>query len=391
MHFSALITAVALLLMLSGCSSGGTIYSNYREIEDILLVLTMGIDGRGRDITLSVSTGTGMEEGSEPVKISTRGNSITDAMETLHSYSSRSRPFYAHVKYIILGHDAAGDVSGCLDYAERSTELRLDANMFIVKDGNAKSLITAENGKNYDISAVLTAMERDTELTGYSHVYTFKQVAQRLAEYGSALVCAVEYAESEGTVFPDQGPIALPAGYAVLKGSSLCCFLSDEEVYGTNVLLNQIGTCSVTLPAGENETVTVALTNSSSKLKPEWKNGKPALTADISLRAGIVEMSDNVEITNQNILDMLNEELSEIVRIWCRSAVKRSQDTGADFLMLGGCLRRDDPKKFRAIEEQWPEMLKDIEFSVNVDAVVARTYDIIDPVDDNGGGFRDAA
>ena len=53
------ITAAVLalsLIALSGCS-GGSIYSNYREIEQLVVIQTMGIDKTDDGVCLSISSG----------------------------------------------------------------------------------------------------------------------------------------------------------------------------------------------------------------------------------------------------------------------------------------------------------------------------------------------
>ena len=53
--FICLICA-ACLFLLSGCS-GGSIYTNYREVEQLMVIQTMGFDKDKNGVTLSVSTG----------------------------------------------------------------------------------------------------------------------------------------------------------------------------------------------------------------------------------------------------------------------------------------------------------------------------------------------
>ena len=79
------------LLALSGCS-GGSIYSNYREIEQLVVIQTMGFDAAGDGVGLSISSGnTGGsggsgKDGSKPqttLRMSAEAGSLTVARETI--------------------------------------------------------------------------------------------------------------------------------------------------------------------------------------------------------------------------------------------------------------------------------------------------------------------
>ena len=61
----------------------------------------------------------------------------------------------------------------------------------------------------------------------------------------------------------------------------------------------------------------------------------------------------------------------------------RSRDWGADFLALGGVLRRSDAARFAALGTGW---LRELDYTVAVRCAVAHSYDLNDPVGTEGGG-----
>ena len=50
----------ALLALFGGCS--GSIYSNYRDVEQLQVVQTLGMDTYGQGVLLTVSTGQGLQD-----------------------------------------------------------------------------------------------------------------------------------------------------------------------------------------------------------------------------------------------------------------------------------------------------------------------------------------
>ena len=81
----ALMTALA-LVFLPGCGSAGTVYSNYREVEQMLLIRTLGFDGGDNPLTLSVCGGEPTSENGV-TRMSASGQSITACMNRIQDYT----------------------------------------------------------------------------------------------------------------------------------------------------------------------------------------------------------------------------------------------------------------------------------------------------------------
>ena len=99
----------ASLVLLSGCS-GGSIYTNYREIEQLMVIQTMGFDKSPDGITLSVSTGnsdSGTSSGSTTAHMSASAKTISLAEDRLRDYSASEELFFAHTSYIAIGEACA--------------------------------------------------------------------------------------------------------------------------------------------------------------------------------------------------------------------------------------------------------------------------------------------
>ena len=79
---------VAAGIFLSGCA-GGSIYSNYRRTEHLLLVQALGADTDGENITLSVSCAKPAKESAAAI-ISRSGESILAAMSSLQGFTADS-------------------------------------------------------------------------------------------------------------------------------------------------------------------------------------------------------------------------------------------------------------------------------------------------------------
>ena len=96
----AILCALGVAVLSAGCS-GGSIYSNYRDIAELMIVQTLGFDSMpDGGMTVSVSAegsyGAGSEDGSKkPERLSASAASLTEAQDELQHYSGGLQLFSA--------------------------------------------------------------------------------------------------------------------------------------------------------------------------------------------------------------------------------------------------------------------------------------------------------
>mgnify|MGYP001026302522 CR=1 FL=1 len=101
--------ALALLLaagmLCSGCSTGA-ISSNYRAVEDLELIQTIGVDRAPEGVCLSAATGKAGED-EAPKRMTQSGVSMLAALGQLQDRTPSAELFYAQTSYLLLGEEAA--------------------------------------------------------------------------------------------------------------------------------------------------------------------------------------------------------------------------------------------------------------------------------------------
>ena len=108
----ALIT-ICILPSLAGCGRSGTIYSNYREVEQLQLIRAVGVDSESGDVRLTISSVELGEEGNSML-LSRSGTSLELAANSLQDYAAGQELFYDHTQYFLFGQAAAEDGVGGL-------------------------------------------------------------------------------------------------------------------------------------------------------------------------------------------------------------------------------------------------------------------------------------
>lgn len=386
--FSIIVICI-LLSGMSGCKNSGSIYSNYREVEHLQLIRSIGIDNDpDGNVRLSISSGKGAEDNSS-VLMSRSGPSIATAIDSLQDYASSQELFYAHTKFFLIGQDAAeGGIGEYLGYIERSTAMPMGINLFVARGSTAEGLMTGSGDSAYDISETLSSVERVVDRRGDSHVFSCADTARSLSEYGAALICAVSAEPLEGSVFSDDASVtAVPDGFGILKDGRLVDFIDADDAIAACLFIDA-GLTTLTIPDGSGGKATLTLEKSDVDLVPVWgsSGNLEYVDVNVSLGAEIVEMSQYHDATDQDFLDYLGSILAGEIRGRFDAVLDKEKELDADFLGLGGKIRDYDSKRFDLMSPSWHDRLPDLEFRVSVEARVGRTSDLRSSVSIDGKG-----
>ena len=251
----ALLLAAGLLC--SGCSSG-TISSNYRPVEDLTLIQTIGVDRAPEGVCLSASTGR-VGENEPPQRMTQTGETVLAALDRLQDRTPNAELFYAQTSYLLLGEEAAaaGELAPLLDFIARNPDMRLSAPLFLVRGAAAQQAVMDTGDDRTDVTEALAALQKDTALSGTSHAFSCADIARALAGSGCAAVGAVACVrtpESEG------GKLALaPAGYAIFRGGDYLGCIAPETARGASMLLGVVTNGDIAVRDGDGSTVMLTL------------------------------------------------------------------------------------------------------------------------------------
>ena len=196
------ILALASAFTLTGCTS---VYSNFKEIEQLLVIQDMGLDKQGGfarfDIFLDESTG------DVPKRLYGTGDSITTALEHIYNYSFEDIIFCSHISHVLIGEKAAeSGIDDYLSYICRSPIMRLDIPLFVVKGSTAQDAVLKVGDGSRGIVEIMDSVEISVGRLGNSSLYTAAETVRNLDRCGSSLICAVELAE------PLESDSGAPAG-----------------------------------------------------------------------------------------------------------------------------------------------------------------------------------
>lgn len=380
----ALALLLAAGLLCNGCSSGA-ISTNYRPVEDLMLIQTIGVDLAPEGVCLSASTGRAGEN-EPPKRMTQAGGTMLAALGQLQDRTPNAELFYAQTSYLLLGEEAAaaGELTPLLDFIARNPDMRLSAPLFLVR-GTAQQAVMDTGDDRTDVTEALAALQKDTALSGASHAFSCADIVRAFAGSGCAAVGAVACVrtpESEG------GTLTLvPAGYAIFRGGDYLGCIAPETARGASMLLGVVTNGDIAVRGGDGSTVMLTLDACRTAIRPVWDGGTLArVDVTLRLRAGISELRTPRRITTRAYQQSLNAALAACVGGWVRDAIAASQALEADFLGVGQAVAVRSGHRWAAVRDGWAELWPDVPVRVTVDADVGRTYDLRDGIGTTGGG-----
>lgn len=360
------ILILLLLCLMPGLCGCGSLYGQRRELEQLRLMESMGLDAAPGGLMLSLSTAPAEEE--EAFCCSGSGASLSQAMEQLQSRTGEEL-FCGHLQNILVGERYAQSAPEALLSAVcRSSDLRLDQPVFLVLDGTAREAL--ESGA----IASLRLLSPDREQSG--SLSTAGGILRDLDRQGSSLIRALRLQPSarEG----DAGPALVPAGYGVLGKEGLLATLSPEEAMAAELLTDTLSPCPLVLRDGQGRTVTLELQEGDCAVRPlfDREEGLTGLSLTIRVRATVLEIAGFSSVAREDYRQELTALLERNLTDRVQQLLQRSRDLETDFLGLGRRLELASPWRCRGLGESLGKKLPALSLRLSVRGELLHSNDI---------------
>ena len=410
-RFLSLLIIICALPSLSGC---GSIYSNYREIQQLMVVQTMGIDREKGGVQVSMAAAA-EASGGGPRRMSAQGSTVTDAIDRAYKLSYEEEIFFSHVNHLLVGEAAAEEgLDAFLDYVSQSPTMRIDIPLYIVRGSTANQAVMEVGDSSKGISEVMQTVHESFASPSNSRVFTVADTINSLLRYGSALVCAVECVPSSESVSPgksasaqgggeqnaqqgeEQNPqqeegqnaqdktqgetplMAVPAGYAVIRDGKLCKFIEPEEAAAVGLLTGSLPITDITVTDRNGKDASLELNQGSAEITPVWggKGQLKGLNIQAQVSASVLETDNWQQGSSNEYINHLTAQLESAVSQRLSSLLRTSMKLKADFLGLAGQVERKSPENYRLMSQRFSELLPGLELQITVSGQLSHTNDM---------------
>lgn len=422
-RFLSLLIIICSLPTFSGCSS---IYSNYREIQQLMVIQTMGFDREKGAMQISMAAAA-EASGGGPRRMSAQGGTITAAIDRAYKLSYEEEIFLSHVNHLLVGEAAAEEGLGSLlDYVCQSPTMRIDIPLYIVRGGTANQAVMEVGDDNKGISEVMQTVRESFASPSNSHVFTVADTINSLLRYGSALVCAVECVPSSEPIGPsksensqqssgqesqqgedqaaqqdgsqdvqqgksqsegqgtqettqEESPLmAVPAGYAVIREGKLCKFIETEDAVAVGLITDSLPITDITVTDMNGKNTTLELNQGSADVTPVWDSeGKlKGLNIQAQVKASVLETGSWEHSDGNEYINHLTAQLESAISQRLSELLHCSMQLKADFLGLAGQVERKSPENYRLMSQSFPELLPGLELEITVRGQLSHTNDM---------------
>lgn len=352
------IPLLAACLLLTGCGRLPTA----REMGDMALLRTMGIDAASAGVAVTGSTGPrarGLQAEGEPaLTLSADWESLSGACLAMQGQSD-SYVFFGYVDQLLIGQALAErGVRPVLDYFARDTELGLGAQLWLIRGTTAREAVAA--GGDEGVDSRLETLRGDSKMGIALLTRTAGEVYTDLLELGSAYAPALSPAGDGSAVLSQRG-------YGILRGDILAGFLDGEAARGLELLAGGPAPGILEEELGDNKiSVKIASVWTGSEL--EFQGDEPsALKVSCRVEARLAEYRRRLE---KEELKLLEARLEAQERTRLELALNQLQALKTDCTGLGAKAGMLRPARWQAVRANWPEWFGRLPVELQVEVVL---------------------
>lgn len=392
------VITLALLIIFSSLLAGCW---NRRELNDLAVVVALGIDLEGKDYLISAQVVNPNEVGTlrsssgaaSVVTYTEKGGSIPDALQRMLSKAPRQL-YLSHLRVMVFGESLARrGLIPILDYVARNHELRNDFFMVVAKQSKARDVLSVvspfEKVPAESLYSSILVSDKKWAATGRITLQHFITVMDRGGSNPVLSGVRVNGDKKKGrsnellkNVRPET--LLLHEGLAVFKKDKLVGWLGENDSKTVNYLLNDVsGTIGqVPCPQGHQGFVSVGILSSKSKIDAyTGAEGEPAFNVRMSLEANVDAIQCNLDMADPATITAIEAMLEKQARNYTSRNIREVQNKfGSDIYGFGEALHRQEPKVWASYKANWDDYFKNAKVDVEVAVAVRKIGSIVQPL-----------
>lgn len=351
-------------LLLCGCTHD----MNRREIDEINLVLTLGIDYTEGEYVLSAlySTGGGADPekgagaGEEHVSKG-KGKTAFEALEDLKSKDKKAISL-AQTGAFLIGEGAAQKgLKQTLDFLSRDETIKMEALIYIIKNENASDFIKDAIDKKITVHEDLQALEQKQKEAVTRNDNTVVNILNDTKLSNCCVLIPYLTAEDTG-LFMD--------GYAVFDELQLEDYLDHETSDGVNFIKNIMRSYPIYL----KDEVGLQISYTKTKLNTNIKNKGITVTIRVDFETMIKEITTQRDIFTQKELLRLTQQQNHYIKAILEKAVNYSIATRRDILSIARLVENQNQVEWKEIENNWKEEIPNINYVYEVRSQITKSF-----------------
>jgi spore germination protein KC len=383
-----IVLLLGMMLLITGCW-------NSRELKDLAIVMGMGVDKvpKTKEYRVSfqvvnpgsvVSGQSGGGGGNvTPITVFTgTGKNIFEAIRKASKKVPRQL-FFSHIQFLIINEALAKEgISDLFDFFERSHEARPNSLVFVTRGDNAERFLsTLTPMEKIPANAITGKMKISSKVWAENTEVKIDDVIKSLVSQGrDPMISGIRLtgkpkegqkkSNVEQTQLPSQIEIT---GISMFRDGKLIGWLEGHRARGALWINNKIKNTVADLDCqGKKGAIGVEVLRSKTKVTTEVQSARPIFHILIQEEGNITEVRCPIDTSKQEEIMKLEKEWQQETEKEVMGAVKAAQGKKSDIFGFGEIVKRTDPKKWKAMKNEWDKTFALSQVDVKVNAFIRR-------------------
>lgn len=358
---------------------------DYREIEEVEIVLGLGIDSHvipsdevdqlsqsQYRVTYEI-VGIESEQGQLKSRVlQDDGNTLFRAIRKIIEKNGK-QTYLAHIQILIISEELArSGIIEILDYTMRDGEYRPDVHILIT-DGCKAEQMFADDSVDVASMKLNDAFKNQKRIGTYEST-TVWNVIDKLTQKGyepAIPLIRLDKEHNEGKLKHTIG------GTAVFKGSKMVGKLTEDETLYYLFVDDEITNQPLSMEYYFDEIlghISLEILYSKTKITPVVEDGKITMNIDINCNVALNELSNYLNILNEQDRQDVEKYAEKTIEEGIQELVTHVQkDYKSDIFGFGDVLKRKDNKAWKKVEENWEDIFPSISVATDVDVYIERS------------------
>lgn len=366
---------LALLLPLIFLSFSGCSYDMSRkEIDEIDLILVLGMDYKDGEFVLSAlySPGSGeggsggggdkseSDQGSEQLATG-KGKTAYEALRDLGKRNKKAISL-AQTGTFLIGEDAAKQgLSKCLDFLSRDETIKMESLIYVTKGMSASDFIKIGQENRKTIHEDLEAMKQKQREVLTRNDNTMVNILNEMKQTLSCVMIPYMTANDSGYLIE---------GYTVFDKLAFKDYLDQETSDGVNFFRNLVKTYPIYL----DDQIGLQITYTSTKIKADLRKRKITITIKVSFETMIKEMLTDNNVLSLEKLEQMTSQQNDYIRNILMKPVEYSVRNGLDILNLARVVENQNVSAWREVKEDWPQLISEINYHYELQSRISKSF-----------------
>lgn len=374
----------AMSIPMAGCG-------NLTELNDLGITAATGIDRQNGKwlvtyqtiVPPASSTGKSSSGGSQAAvnTFTSEGKTINEAVSK-SSLENSKKLYFAHTHVLLIGEEAARHgIAEVMDEYYRSIDIRESVKV-LVADGQAKEYLKFQVPPEQHPGRALSEMlERNSEKGSFYPVMTLHEIALKMtSDSGAAGVPTITVKGRERSdlesidIFKQTSPPVKMRleGLSVFSKDKKVGVLSESESLGVSWLTNRVNIANLTFTGGNGEINSLLVRKAVVNVKPLKSGLHYKVHVDVKVKAELNESTSQKEITSASDIRILQRQAEQVIKAQILQGWTANQRLRVDLLGIANKIHQRHPKDWKAIQENWPQELAQMDIEVDVGVSLKR-------------------